>query len=98
MSVSDGDMWGALIFTDLTDEEIDVLCEASGYVDEMDGRDYFQTDREGGTVTFMGNLDALSDAINEISLDASMTVRREAAHEVSLKYHEAFTATFEGPS
>lgn len=98
MSVKDGDMWGALTITDLTYYEIDVLCEASGRVDAgEDGRDFFKADRDAGTVIFMGNLDALRDAIDAIAKEHE-SPWSDHAHEASKKYHEVFTNTFEGPT
>lgn len=98
MSVRDGHMWGAITVTDLTDDQIDVFCEASGRVDAgEDGRDFFETDRRNGCITFMGDLDALRDAIDAIATEADSHEWHHSAHEASKRYHEAFTETFRGP-
>lgn len=99
MSVKDGDMWGALTISGLTDIQIDAFCEASGRVDAgEDGRDFFETDREAGKVTFAGNLDVLYDALCVVAEEADSSEWHDAAHEASVKFHEEFTDTFEGPS
>lgn len=95
MSVKDGDMWGALTITGLSDGEIDAFCEASGIVDADGGRDFFMTQRDAGEITFCGNLDALYDALCTVAEESDV---HDDAHEASVKFHEEFTNTFEGPA
>lgn len=99
MSVKDGDMWGALTITDLSDDGIDAFCKASGRVDAgEDGRDFFETDRCDGAITFMGNLDVLYDALCVMADEADNPEWAEVCHEASKKYHDEFTDTFNGPA
>lgn len=99
MSIKDGHMYGALVIGELTDSEIDAILKAAGRVDAgEDGLDLVTTRRGHGEVTFMGDLDALQDALDAMASEADDRSWSQTCHEASKAVHEEFTDTFRGPS